>query len=93
MGNHQDRAGILLQIILEPEQRLEIKMVGRLVEHQQVGLLHEQAREVGAHDPAAAHFTGRTVKILFAKGQAGQDFFGRDSSWWPPSSSKRAWMP
>ena len=32
--DHQNRAGIPLQILLEPAQNLQIQMVGRLVEHQ-----------------------------------------------------------
>ena len=72
--NHQDRAGIIPQIILKPKQCFEIEMVRRLVEHQQVGLLHEQARQMRAHHPAAAHLAGRTVEIGLAKTQAGEDF-------------------
>ena len=71
--NDHDRAGIRRQIFLEPEQRLEVEMVGRFVEHQQVRLLHEQPRQVRAHHPAAAHFARRAVKILFAKAEAGQN--------------------
>ena len=71
----EDRAGIGFQIILEPEQRFEVEMVGRLVEQQQVGLLRQQARQMGAHDPAAAHFAGRAVEIFFAETQSGEDLF------------------
>ena len=53
--DHQDRAGIILEIILEPAERFEIEMIRRLVEHEQVGLHHQQPREMRAHDPAAAH--------------------------------------
>ncbi len=45
-------------------------MVGRFVEQEQVGLLHEQAREMGAHDPAAAHGPGRAIEIRFPKREA-----------------------
>ena len=51
-------------------------MVGRLVEHQQVRLLHEQPRQVRAHDPAAAHLAGRPVEIPFAEAKAGKDLLG-----------------
>ena len=74
--NHQDRAGIILEIILEPAERFEIEMVRRLVEHEQVGLHHEQPREVRAHDPAAAHRLGGAIEIGFAKGEAAQDALG-----------------
>ena len=39
-------------------------MVRRFVEHQQARLDHEEAREVGAHDPATAHLPGGTIEIL-----------------------------
>ena len=51
-------------------------MVRRFVEQQQIRLLGEQAGEVRAHDPAAAHLARRPVKILFAKAEAGEDLLG-----------------
>ena len=51
--NEQNRAGIMPQIILEPQERFEVEMVRRLVEHQQVRLLRQQPREMRAHHPAA----------------------------------------
>ena len=71
--NHQDRAGIVLQIFLKPEQRFEVEMVGRFVEQQQVRLLHEQPRQVRAHDPAAAHFARLAGRNPFRESQAGQN--------------------
>ena len=35
--------------------------------------MHEQPREMRAHDPAAAQGAGRPREIAFAKSQAGQD--------------------
>ena len=51
-------------------------MVGRFVENEQVGLLHEQTPEISAHDPAAAEFFEWTIEIFFAKGESGQNLFG-----------------
>jgi len=48
-------------------------MVGRLVEHEEIGLHHEQARQMRAHDPAAAHGLGGAIEIGFAKSQAAED--------------------
>ena len=76
MRDDQDRAGVALQIVLEPEQRLEVEMVGRLVQQQQVRLLRQQPRQVRAHDPAAAHLARGPVEILFAEAQAGEDLLG-----------------
>ena len=45
--DHQDRAGIIHQVILKPAERFEIEVIGRLIEHEEIGLHHQQAREVG----------------------------------------------
>ena len=50
MRDRHDRARILVEMVLQPGDRLGVKMVGRLVEQQQVGRLEEQAAE----DDAAA---------------------------------------
>ena len=42
-GNH--RAGILLQVLFQPVNRLGIEVVGRLVEQQHIGLLQQQAAQ------------------------------------------------
>ena len=74
--NHEDGAGILAQVFLEPLQGFQVQMVGRLVQHQQVRLLHQQAGQVRAHHPAAAHLAQGPMEILFAETQAGENLFG-----------------
>ena len=93
VGNKEDGAGILAEVFLEPLQGLQVEMVGRLVEHQQVGRLHQKAGQVGAHDPAAAHFAQGTVEILFAEAQAGEDLLGTGFELIAAQlASYRAWM-
>ena len=70
VGNHQHPAGVALEILLEPEQRLEVEVVRRLVEHEQVRLLREQSRQVRAHDPAAGHLARGPVEVRVAEAQA-----------------------
>ena len=53
MGDGDDRAGIILQVLLQPGDRLGIEMVGRLVEQQQVRLAQEQTAERDAAALAA----------------------------------------
>ena len=48
-------------------------MVRRLVEQEQIGLEHEQAREMRAHNPAATECARRPVEIRFAKREPGQN--------------------
>ncbi len=76
VGDHQDGTGIGPQIILEPDQRFDIQMVGRFIQHQQAGFLHQQARQVGTHDPPAAERAHRPLEIRLAEGQPGQDPLG-----------------
>jgi len=51
-------------------------VVGRLVQHEEVGLHDEKAGEVGAHDPAAAEGAGGHVVVPGAEGEAGEDALG-----------------
>lgn len=48
-------------------------MVRRFVEHQEVGLHHQQTSKVCPHDPAAAQRACRFVHIAWAEGKTGQD--------------------
>ena len=50
-------------------------MVGRLVEQQEIGLHHEEPREMRAHDPAAAQGARRPREITLAKSEPGEDAF------------------
>ena len=76
MRNQQNRAGIILQIFLKPLQCAEVEMVGRLVEQEQVRLLHQQSGEIRAHHPSAAHRLGRPVEIPFSERQPAEDRLG-----------------
>ena len=51
-------------------------MVRRLVKHEQVRFLREQAREVRAHDPAAAERARGFLEIGFLEGQALENALG-----------------
>ena len=49
MGDGDDGAGVGLEVLLQPEHRLGVEVVGGLVEQEQVGLLQEQLAQ---RDPA-----------------------------------------
>ncbi len=53
VADHDEAAAIGLEERFEPERRLEIEMVRRLVEQQQVRLREQQSGEGDAHAPAA----------------------------------------
>ena len=76
VGNDHDAASVGFQVILKPQERFEVQVVGGLVEQEEIGLLHEEAGEVGAHHPAAAEFAGGAVKVLFAETEAGEYLLG-----------------
>ncbi len=73
MRDHQDGAGVVQQVALEPEQGDEIEVVGRLVEHQQIRLHDEELGEVGAHHPAAGIFAGGFREVLLLEAETGED--------------------
>jgi len=53
VADDDESAPPALQIRLEPQRRLEVEMVGRLVEQQQVGLGEQRRGKRDAHAPAA----------------------------------------
>ena len=58
-GNH--RAGILLQMLFEPVDAFCVKVVGRLVKQQNVGLLQQQTAQSHTTTLAAAQGLHRLV--------------------------------
>ena len=72
MRDEQHGAGVVLEILLEPDEREQVEVVRGLVEHQQIGLHDEQAREVRAHHPAAGKLARQFREIRLAKAQPGQ---------------------
>ncbi len=53
VGDEEHRAGVIGQQRLEPGDGLDVEMIGRLVEQQQVGLGHQRARQQRAAAPPA----------------------------------------
>ena len=64
--------GIVAEIFLQPVAGFEIKMVGGLVQQQQVGLLQQQFDQRDAHLPAAGKFFGLPGPVFFSETQAPQ---------------------
>ena len=52
VGNYQQGAGLLHQIALQPEDGVQVQVVGGLIEQQQVCVSHQYLRQVKAHAPA-----------------------------------------
>ena len=67
------RAGQRPQEIFEPDDRLDVQMVGRLVHQQHVGTAQQHARHRNAHLPAARERADVAIDPLVVEAQAMQD--------------------
>jgi hypothetical protein len=73
MRDHDQGARIAAQPVLQPEDGLEIEMVGRLVQQQQVGSGHQGLGQAQAHAPATGEFGDGTFRILRREAETGQE--------------------
>ena len=71
---------IVVEIVLQPVTRFEIKMVGRLVEQQQIGFLQQKLGQREPHLPASGEFVGLLRPVFLGETQPHQDSadFGLD---------------
>ena len=76
VADDDHRAGVALQPGLEPDERVEVEVVGRLVEQHQVGRAHQRARELQAHAPAAREARHRHVELADLEAEAEQHRLG-----------------
>ena len=67
MADQEQRAGVFLQRRLQQLERLDVEVVGRLVQHQQVRRPREQAREQQAVALAAREHRDRRLRALRRK--------------------------
>ena len=68
MRDGHDGAGVLVQELLEPEDRLGVQMVGGLVKEQQVGSLEQETAEGHAAALAAGEDRDRRVRVRTLQG-------------------------
>ena len=73
VADQHHRAGVFGQEPLQPFDRCQVEMVGRLVEQEHVGVLEEQPGERDAHHPAAAELAGLALHVALGKAEPGQD--------------------
>ena len=64
VGDHEGRALVAVERVAERDDRLEVEVVGRLVEHQHVVLGQHQLREEEAHRLAAGERGGRLLPLF-----------------------------
>ena len=73
VGDEEGRAVAAHEPLLEPHHRVEIEVVGRLVEEQQVGAAHQGLREVEPDPPATREVRHRTGEVVGVEPEAVQD--------------------
>ena len=74
--DQDDSARIVRQVILEPVARLEVEMVGRLVEHQKFRAAHQQFRQRDTHPDAAGELGHVAREVGLAEAQSEQHRLG-----------------
>ena len=70
MRDEQQRPGILAQPGLQPQQCVQVEVVGGLIEQQQIRAAHEGAREVGAPPQATGELAHRPREIRVRKSES-----------------------
>ena len=75
--NQQERSLPVPEIILKPLDRLYVQMIGRLIQHQEIGLGKQNLRKLDPHVPALAEGVGKSVEILIPESQAEEGLLGK----------------
>src|SRR5262249_2357015 len=76
VAHHDEACPIEFEEGFEPQRRLEIEMVGWLVEQQQVWLGEQQRRKSDTHAPSAGERGERPMLRRLVEAQAGEDARG-----------------
>ncbi len=72
VGNQQQGAGVTLEPVFKPQNGVEVQVVGRFVEQQQVRGAHQCLRQVQAHTPATGETADLTLHLFVGEAQPGQ---------------------
>ena len=72
VGDEDDRRVEPDEVVLEPLERLDVEVVGRLVEQQQVGARGEHPRERGPGQLTAREAAERAVELVVAEAEPAQ---------------------
>ena len=61
---------------MKPDERDQIQVIGRLVQHEEIRFHHQKPRQMGAHDPSPAQVFCRPVKLVDVVTEPHEHFFG-----------------
>src|SRR5205807_9183202 len=67
---------VAFQPVFEPDDGVEVEVVGRLIEQQQVGWAHQRLREVKPHAPAARKARHRQLTLAGGETKAREKALG-----------------
>ena len=73
MGDQQKRAAVARQPLLQPQHGIQIEVVGRLIEEQQVRARHQRLRQIQAHAPTAGELRDGPGQVGLRKPESMQD--------------------
>ena len=71
---HDDRGSrVVADVVLQPDNGVQIQMVGRLVQQEDIGLDEERARDGHAHSPSSAEHLGGHRELLVGELETFED--------------------
>jgi hypothetical protein len=70
VGDEEQRAGVFAEPVLEPQHRVQVEVIGRLVEQQEIGAAHERLREVEPHAPPPGKGRHRVAVARFHESES-----------------------
>ncbi len=72
MRNQQQRTRKMLQPRLQPNNCVQIQMIRRLIQKQEIRTAHKRSRQIQPHPPAARKIIDRVFYLIFRKAQTVQ---------------------
>ncbi len=69
VADDDQRAGVALEPGFQPDQRVQVQVVGRFVQQQQVDGAHQGARQLQAHAPASRKTVDRVLQLTGLEAQ------------------------
>lgn len=76
MRDDDQGAGVTLEPVFQPDDGVQIQMVGRFIEQQEVGRAHQRLCQVEAHTPATGEAGDRLIHLRHGEAQAEQQLLG-----------------
>ena len=72
VGDQDQRPCVTLKPFFEPDDGIEVEVVSRFIEQQQIGAANQRLGEVKAHTPAAGKIADRPLQLFVAESQTVQ---------------------